>query len=74
MPKNKNLFRLDPTLRAVKETVFDEMRHLVVKRRRDNTYWYVSYFRGPHGWVPMEVQNQSGRETDALVKYHESLA
>lgn len=57
------------TLETIKESVLGEMRHRVVKRRRDMTYWYVAEHRGPHGWLPMEVSNQSGRETDATVRY-----
>jgi hypothetical protein len=61
------------TLVTIKETVLGEMRHRVVRRKRDGTYWYVAEERGPHGWLPRQVNNQNGLEQSAVSRYHRSL-
>jgi len=68
MPQNNS-----DTLVTIKETILGEMRHRVVRRRRDGTYWYVSEYRGPHRWLPMQVANQSGMESDAAHRYFQNL-
>jgi hypothetical protein len=50
------------------------MRHRVVRRKRDGTYWYISEERGPHGWLPRKVENQNGTEAAAVARYHWSIA
>lgn len=60
----------EPKLEVIREQLFGEMRHRVVKRRRDMTYWYVSEYRNGEGkWCPMQVNNQSGRESDARLRF-----
>lgn len=61
MPQNNP----ETTLDTIREMTFGEMRHRIVRRRRDGSYWYVSQFRGNHGWVPCEVVNQNGTEAAA---------
>jgi hypothetical protein len=64
----------DNKLEVIVERLIGEMRHRVVKRRRDMTYWYVSEYRDGEGkWRPMKVNNQSGRESDARLRYRLAL-
>lgn len=60
------------TIKIVKQIMCGEMRHSVVRRRRDGAYWYVAEYRGAFGWLPMTVANQNGYETAALTRYHKS--
>jgi hypothetical protein len=62
------------TLVTIRETLLGEMRHRVVRRKRDGTYWYVAEERGPHGWLPRQVLNQNGLEDSAIARYYQSLA
>lgn len=56
-----------------RELILGEMRHRVVKRYSDMTWWFVSEFRNEMGkWLPMTVANQSGRQTDAERKFFEA--
>jgi hypothetical protein len=65
---------MNDTLTTIRETTLGEMRHRVVRRKRDGTYWYISEERGPHGWLPRKVENQNGTEAAAVARYHWSIA
>lgn len=63
--KNKSRQARGP-LYIHRESICGEMRHRVVKRYSDMTYWYVAEYRNEMGrWLPMTVQNQSGHQTAA---------
>lgn len=58
-------------LLTVREQLIGEMRYRVVRRYRDGTYWFVSQSRDGHGkWIPMKVDNQSGRQSDAELRFN----
>lgn len=53
-------------LEIIRSVILGEMRHRVVKRRRDMTYWFVSEHRDEQGrWLPMTVANQNGTQASA---------
>lgn len=58
---------MSDTLDTLRMVILGEMRHRIVRRKRDGTYWYVAEHRGdgPRRWLPMGVQNQSGQQRDA---------
>jgi len=53
------------TLQIFRERLIGEVRHRIVRRIRDGTYWTTRERHVGGGWVPLEVPNQSGRQTDA---------
>lgn len=61
-------------LEIVRSVILGEVRHRVVKRRADMTYWYISEFRDEQGrWLPMTVQNQNGRQVSAEKLFHDTI-
>jgi hypothetical protein len=63
------------TLITIREVILGEIRHRIVKRIRDMTYWKIKEYRNEEGrWCPMTVSNQSGRQTDAERRFAEETA
>jgi hypothetical protein len=61
-------------LEIVRSVILGEMRHRVVKRRRDMTYWYVSEHRSEDGkWLPMQVNNQNGTQASAEKLFYDTI-
>lgn len=62
---------MQDTLTVYRELIVGEMRHRVVRRKRDCTYWYVAEYRNSMGkWLPMQVQNQNGKQNSAEKLFH----
>jgi hypothetical protein len=61
-------------LEIIRSVTMGEMRHRVVKRRRDMTYWCVSEHRDEQGkWLPMTVSNQNGTQAAAERLFQDTM-
>lgn len=54
-------------LDTIREQIIGEVRHRIVRRRRDGTYWTTREQRSvdPNKFFPLEVPGQSGKQIDA---------
>lgn len=57
-------------LTTIKEIILGEVRHRVIKRRRDMTYWQVREVRMEGKWCPDQVDNQNGTEASAMHRFY----
>lgn len=61
-------------LKTIKERIIGELRHRVVRRVGDGTYWYVTEELNESAigrkWLPMPVNpRQNGKESAALAMF-----